>query len=368
MNRRCLFFLFAAPLLLTIAAPAQSTRDPLAPKTSGENALTRQLHTITICTRDLDRSLRFYRDALGLRASGPLPQPSETRRTQRALWGIPEGIDWQLYLFDRPGVPEAIRIRLLVLDRETPAVHRSWNPKEPGGLSLGFPTLDLHRWDREIRKLGFGSMNPLSEYQVPREDGTLYGIHETVFNGPDFVHAVGISRRDGMAQVGPVDPASGRGGPSYSAQVVEKSDQVLDFYVSLLGLELRSDREWRSQGSKGALGLPDGTAFRFSIVYAPGAAGGHLLFLDFREPASLSTGVPPRPPNRGLVMWSFPVRDVAAVEKQARRKGIEVVSGPVSCESPEMGPHRALTLLAPNGFLVELFDGGQGKPYAPPVP
>lgn len=344
---------------------AQAPRDPLAPRSTGEHAPIRPLNTVTICTADAGAALRFYRDALGMRARGPLPVRSEERSVRRKLWGIPEDLGWEMYLLDRPAVPEAIRIRVLALDRETPLVRNSWNPKQPGGFSLGFPTLDLHTWDREIRARGYDSLNPLAEYQVPRADGTLYGIHETVFKGPDFVHAVGISRRDGMPQLGPVDPHSGRGGPAYSGQVVENSDAVLDFYTRLLGLELRSDREWKSQGTKGALNVPDGSTFRFSIVYAPGASTGHLLFLDFREPASLSTAVPPRPPHRGLVMWSFPVRDAAAMEKSLRAAGANIVAGPVELAAADLGRHRALTVLAPNGFLVELFDGGPGKPFGP---
>ncbi|HSL16979.1 MAG TPA: VOC family protein, partial [Methylomirabilota bacterium] len=160
-----------------------------------------------------------------------------------------------------------------------------------------------------------------------------------------------------MPQLGPVDPATGRGGPIYSAQVIERSDEVLSFYVDVLGLELRSDRQFKSSGSKGALGVPDGTEFRFSIVYAEGARFGHLLFLDFQD----GLGVPrpdvaPRPPNRGLAMWTFPVRDLTEMEARIRSAGIEPFAGPVELESPSLGRHRALTVLDPGGFMVELFE------------
>jgi catechol 2,3-dioxygenase-like lactoylglutathione lyase family enzyme len=264
----------------------------------------------------------------------------------------------------RLGVPGTIQIRLLVLDEKTPLVHSSYDAMEPGPFSLGFPTLDLPAWEPEIRERGFGSLNVREEYQVPRPDGSKYWIHETIFNGPDFVHAVGISRKDGMPQLGPVDAATGRGGPVYSAQSIERSDEVLAFYTDVLGLELRSDREWKSAGTKGALNVPDGTVFRFSIVYAPGATSGHLLFIDFRDAARPPTGVAPRPPHRGLVMWSFPVQSVPEIEERARSAGVPIVGGPFSYESPELGAHRAITLEAPDGFLVELFDGGEDRPFA----
>ncbi len=340
------------------APPASPTpADALAPKTTGENAPIRQLHTVTLCTADADAAIAYYGDALGLRVRGPIELEPAVRDMQRRLWGLPETVGWQLYLLDQPAVPGAIQVRMLVVDPETPMIHTTWSPQEPGPFSMGFPTEDLDSWDSELRGRGYESLMPLSRYQIPRSDGTLYGIHETIFNAPDFVHSVLISRRDGMPQLGPVDPATGRGGPVYSAQIVENSEQVLEFYVSTLGLELRSDRQFKSSGSKGALGVPDGTEFRFSIVYAEGATFGHLLFLDFQGRLGLpNPGVAPRPPHRGLAMWTFPVRDLDAMARRLSERGIEPLSPPLEYTSPSLGSHRAMTVLDPNGFLVELFE------------
>jgi catechol 2,3-dioxygenase-like lactoylglutathione lyase family enzyme len=197
---------------------------------------------------------------------------------------------------------------------------------------------------------------PLSKYQIPRPDGTTYGIQETIFKAPDFMHSVTISRRDGMPQLGPVDPVTGRGGPIYSAHVIENSDDVLHFYVDVLGLELRSDRQFKSSGSKGALGVPDGTEFRFSIVYAEGATFGHLLFLDYQGRLGLpSPGIAWRPPNRGMTMWSFPVRDLDEMLTRLEAAGIEPFSPPIAYSSPSLGHHRSMTVIDPSGYMVELF-------------
>ena len=319
-------FHLAAAAMLTLACtggdttpPAQSEpadsepaelADALAPTTRAEDALTGRLHTATYLTADLEGFLAFYADGLGLTPEGPIGLGDATREAQRALWGIPDSIGWDLYLLRRPGAAGTVQIRLLVLDQETPSIHTTFDAREPGPFSTGYPADELVPWDEALREAGFESMNPMSEYSVPRPDGTSYRIHETIWKAPDFMHAVTISRRDGMSQLGPIDTASGRGGPVYSAQSIRDSDAVLAFYTDVLGLELRSDREWKSHGSKGALAVPDGTVFRFSIVYSMGATHGHLLFIDFRDGALPASGVAPRPPNRGLAMWSFPVRDL----------------------------------------------------------
>ena len=348
----------ASALLLVLAATpvfAGEPEDPLAPSTRKEDALTLQLHTATLIASELEEMKRFYVDGLGLTLTGPIEVDEKTRAIQRRLWGIPEDLGWQLYMLRRD-VPETVQVRLLVTDRETPRVHTTWDAREPGPFSLGFPAAELEPWDQALRQMGFESMNPMSKYEVPGPDGSRYGMHETIWKAPDFMHTVTLSRRDGMPQLGPIDPETGRGGPVYSAQSIQRSDEVLAFYTDVLGLELRSDREWKSHGSKGALAVPDGTVFRFSIVYAHGASHGHLLFIDFRAGALPASGVAPRPPNRGLVAWTFPVRDLEEIQRRVKKAGVETVSEPVEYDSPSLGRHRAMTVLAPNGFLVELVE------------
>ena len=340
-----------------IGASAGATEnDALAPTTRVEDALTGPLHTATFVTNDFESARLFFVDAMGMTLGRPRTAAPATAALQSRLWGIPDDIGWRTYLLNRPGAAGNIQVRLMVVDRTTPAVHASWSSQEIGPFSLGFPTTDLEAWDPHIRRTGFGSMNPMERYPVPRPDGTTYTIYETIFTAPEFLHAVGITRGDGMRQLGPIDPDTGNGGPVYSAQIVADSDAVLRFYVDVLGMELRSDREWESAGSKGAMANPDGAKFRFSIVYAKGARWGHLLFVHFRNVATVDVGVPRRPPNRGLVMWSFPVQDMDDTLRRLRAADTPLFAGPVDYESPALGKARVVTVTDPNGMLIELFE------------
>jgi catechol 2,3-dioxygenase-like lactoylglutathione lyase family enzyme len=349
--------LCAATLAVQAQQPPQSqARDPLAPRTSADSAATGPLHTVTICTDDLATSLRLYRDGLGLRVRGPLAVPDQVRQVQNGLWGMSPSERWTLYMLDRPATEHAVRVRLLVFDRPGPAIRQTWDPREPGPFTLGFPTTNLPALDAAIRALGFASLAPMEQSQIPRPDGSKYGLMESVFKGPDKVHAVGVSRLDDMPQLGPVDPATGHGGPAYSAQVVVNSDAVIAFYRDVLGLELRSDRAWKS-GPTSAIGLPAGTAFRLALLYSPGASTGQLLLMDFRDGTAAPSGVAPRPPSRGIGVYSFPVRSLDATAARVRAaNGVKIVSGPLSYDSPDLGPHRAMSVLAPNGVVVELFE------------
>ncbi len=334
--------------------------DPLAPKTSAESARIGMLHTATICTNDLAAHLRLFRDGLGLRVAGPLTVSARARAAQNALWGMTPAERWSLYVLDRPAAPDTVRIRLLVFDSPAPGLRQTWDPREPGPFTLGFPTANLPALDATLRHLGFESLAPMEQSRIARPDGTTYGMLESVFKGPDRVHVVGVSRLDGMPQLGGIDPATGHGGPAYSAQVVVDSAAIIRFYCDVLGLELRSDREWKT-GPTSAIGLPAGTPFRFALLYAPGATTGQLLIMDFRALTAAASGVAPRPPARGLGMYTFPVRRLDDTAARLRAAGYSVVSPPVTLDTPDLSRQRLMTVLAPNNVLVELFE----RPDAP---
>jgi catechol 2,3-dioxygenase-like lactoylglutathione lyase family enzyme len=325
----------------------EKTEDALAPTGGDKTALTRPLHTVTLITADWPAIRKLYHDGLGLTVSGPIEPDADLRSTQTSLWGMLDGLGWELYLLTRPEAPGTIQLRVLVVDRETPSPRRSWDRQEPGPYGMGFPTVDVVAWDSELRSIGFERATPEIEvFDVARPDGSTYPVHESSFYGPEFLRTILISRKGGMAQVGVYDAASGRGGPVYAAQIVEDADAMIGFFTEVLDLEVRSDREW----------LEYAVPFRFSTIHAKGARTGHVNLVEYAaEHQRPATGIPPRPPARGMSIWTFPVTDVDEIERRARRHGTAIVAGPVQYTSPSLGQHRAMTLRAPNGFLVEVF-------------
>ena len=325
----------------------------LTPKSNSENALVSKLNVATIITTNLEETKLFYEKGWQLQLDGPLKVDSKTKRVQRRLWGIPNDIGWDTYLLSRPSVPTAIKIRLLVLDAPTPHIHSSWDASEVGPFSLGFPNTKHLEIDAKLRKLGFGATSgEASQYEIQNPDGGSYLVQETIFLGPDFVKAVGIHRGGGKSQLSPVDPASGYGGPGYSAQILEEAQPVLDFYTKVLDMEIRSDREWTTSG---VLGVPAGTRYRFSLVYSKGSTEGHLLFVDPLNHETYASPVSPRPPYRGLAMWSFATKNIKEVIKRARQHNFKIHSGPIRYNEPIIGSHTSMTLIAPNNYMVEVY-------------
>jgi catechol 2,3-dioxygenase-like lactoylglutathione lyase family enzyme len=271
-----LLLVLSSPTLAV--APDPTLRDALAPKSRVQDALASPLRRVVISTNSLAESLLFYRDAMGLTAQGPQKLSPREHARRVLAWQLKKDEPWQLYRLYRAGVSDAAEIELVVFARTQAPIHQSWSALALGPLSLGFPNSSQVQHDQVVRSFGFGALNTIEIYPVPRPDGSQYHIEETIFNAPDFVHAVGIHRGDGQSQLGPLD-AQGLGGPAYSAIVVPDAAKMIAFMTEVLGWEMRSDRQWKSAGSKGALNVPDGTEFRFSILYAKGASTGHVLLV-----------------------------------------------------------------------------------------
>jgi hypothetical protein len=55
------------------------------------------------------------------------------------------------------------------------------------------------------------------------------------------------------------------------------------------------------------------------------------------------------------------VKSLDTTAAKLRAGGVTMVGGPISYDSPDLGPHRAMTVLAPNGVVVELFERAAGR-------
>lgn len=349
-TKRVFFALVAAVSIGNLSGPAlaQNTEDVMASTSRSEDANTGPLHTVTLITPDLAALRKLYETGLGLTVTGPHTLSDDARITQNRLWGMPKDLGYSIYLFRRPGVGGTIQMRVLVTDQPTPHMRSGWNRQQLGPYGMGFPTLDVFEADEELRALGFERAVPEVEvFQVTAPNGDSYPVSEAPFFGPEYLRIIAIGRGGGRPQVGAYNEATGRGGPVYATQIVPDADAMIEFFTIVLDMEVRSDRMWREYE------IP----FRFSLIHAKGSQTGHTPLVEYEDEHEIAgTGVAPRPPNRGMAIWSYKVKDLDAIIARAEAAGVPVQAGPETYESPSLGKHRAATFHAPNGFMIEVFE------------
>lgn len=313
---------------------------------------------VTHVTGEAAATRHFYHDMMAMADASHRVTTTAGQARQRTLWGLGVEARWTEQLFERPGLPQVPRVRVLAMEAPGDLVRPGMEVLREGGLSVGFAVRNRAEMEHCVARgeaLGIGTTAGITTIEFRRPDGSPYEALETHFRAPDDVYGLGVGRPEDLPPVGPIEPGQKIGGPAYSAQVVNHADDEVAFYRDVLGFEVRRDVDLTSSGPAGGLGLAAGTVMRFLQLYAPGTETGYLVMLDFRD-RGLPNPAAIRPPARGVAMWTFPTDDLDAVLARSRDHGVATFAGPLALESAWLGPHRAATVLTPHGFLVELVE------------
>jgi len=326
--------------------------DPMLPRDDGRPIVCGPLAAITVAGADPQAIRRFYQGALGLTPRRLLIEGTAATAL-RTHWGVGGVGQLETLVFKRPEVPEALCLRVVIVPADRPAARPGLDSRYDGALGFGFPVRDLYRRHAIIEALGFTATAGVTVMAFPRADGTTYNIGETHWVAPDEVMVLGVDRAH-LQSVGAIDPALDIGGPSYSSALVADVVASGEFFDKVLGLELRREFTFESEGPGGGMRLPQGTRVHFQQWFSPGSRTGYLVIMQLKENAL-------RPPqrlglhNRGIGLWSFPTADLALVRERALRQGTPVLREMVSVASPGLGAVSSMILATPDGFPLEVY-------------
>ena len=288
-----------------------------------------------------------------MQIEGPFEFSEKEKQKQKDFWKIPHEVDYDFYHLYRASVPSLIHLRILHLKTPTPHVHGSYNAYELGSFSLGFPTSDAFGLHDRLAAFGIQSMAPTQVDDIVRADGVPGQYIETIYQGPDFLHIVGIERV-GISQLAPCDPVNGIGGPGYSALVVKDAESEIDFFINILGHFTLIDAEWKTaEGS--ALGTGPDVPYRFTSIYPQNQDQNYVIILQFLDGNEIETSAQCIPPNQGLIMYSFQTSDLNEIVKRCQRNEVSILSKPKHFCDPILGSGTKCLIATPSGFFVEIF-------------
>lgn len=331
--------------------------DPMMPRADGRPLVCGPLSGITLASSDLAACRRFYGEALELHATD-WSSRDEGVRQLLAHWGCTGaggGANEQIDAveFTRPGIPQAIRLRIVRVEAARPTSRPGLDCRIDGPLGLGVPVRDLYRRHARVEACGYTANAGVTTMSFPRADGSTYDIGETHWVAPDDVMVPGVDRAH-LQPVGPIDETRGIGGPSYASALVSDVDRSGEFLDRILGYELRREFTFESEGPQGGMRLPAGARVRFQQWFAPGSSTGYLVIMQLlehgrRAPHGLGLQ------NRGIGVWSFPTRELVEVEARVTRHAVRVLRPASPLAVPGLGRVRSMVIATPDGFPVEIF-------------
>lgn len=329
--------------------------DIFVPKSKPEDALIGPLHTVTYVTADKEGVEKAFRQGYGLDASGWRQPSAEEFETLNPYFGFAPSDTWETCAFYKSGEGRNIQIRAIHVHQETPLVRPAYEGLYTGGATISFPINDLRSHKKVMADLGIESTIGVKEMEFTSPTGETYISAEIVYKAPDNIFVMGVTRPGIFVPVGPVDPATGMGGPAYSARCVSEADATVDFFKNVLGYEIRRDVNF-VVGERSAIIMPEGTTERFIQGFAPGASTGYVVLMDHGEATKHSPAPQFGPASRGIAMWSFPTKNIDEVYKRAQEAGAEILQTPGDAQSPFLSNKKSLIMKDPDGFPIEVFE------------
>jgi catechol 2,3-dioxygenase-like lactoylglutathione lyase family enzyme len=288
---------------------------------------------------DLDRSLEFYRDVLGL-TPGMAMEFSANPAIQ-AMGGTPDA-ESRIAVLNVPGSEMGIE---LIEYRGIERVHQRPHFVDPGAANMAFRVYDLDGLFAKIK--AFPGVNVLTEGGAPVTIETPNGTMHAVFlQDPDgFV----IELSDAPNATAPPGGGHVISGAAFEPTVAD-SEESVRFYNELLGFNFVLGASFNSNQQMAATAGAPGASFRQSAATIPGTSV-RMVLIEFRdiERKRLSG----RTQDPGTTVLQLTVRDVAALTEKLKAAGVPIVSA--GGKPAEVMPGLDIAIVRdPNGMLLEL--------------
>lgn len=294
---------------------------------------------VNVNCRDLERSLGFYRDALGLAPkTHTRPEPQDG-----AGFGLEGRVQWDAHLLHDPRGVSGPGVDLLQWLRPAPVGRPPGAANHLGIFRVGLGHPDLDALHARLAGAGVPTLSPPTEMPLDSTGGLAVRFFCAL--DPDGA-CVELREESGEPRL------------LHANVNCRDLDRAADWYGRVLGLEPRSARAEPGPCDGRGLGLPERCRFRADTLAVPGAAVDLALLLqEWIHPAPV--GEPAREANRlGWFRIAWLVEDASAACAELDRLGVSH-SGP---RRLDMGPDvpvealRAVFLRDPDGTCLELIE------------
>lgn len=314
---------------------------------------------VVIGVENLDASLRFYADTLGLAVTETLTwQGPEFERH----WNLPAGSSARC-VFLGHGADPIGRIQIMEFDAPDRKRVRAQKIKRMTGLfNLNFYSNDIFAHVEMLKTQGFHFWSD----PIHSDFGPVVGeIHEVAFDGPDsiVINLIQFITEDQNTLSGKLlafmheygRTSTGFTAVATTSHGVLDMEKALEFYYGPLKMTLFADLVLKDAESNKSMSLPEDAETRCVFVQGAHEYGKITLSnpLNYTVPNLIPDAVPP---NIGYLAQSFQVSDLNLVANECIDIDVDIISGPEEITLPGRGLCRAMVVRNPgSGALQEIF-------------
>jgi catechol 2,3-dioxygenase-like lactoylglutathione lyase family enzyme len=337
----------AGALLSMLTAGALLAQTGTQESSSAATGVRAIIHSVA----DLDKTVSFYRDGLGLEMAGPGGKPATTLPAPRPLnedlskFTATHGASFRNATFKIPGAQFDLELTEFT---GTPRKNIHPHMQDPGAATLVLIVRDVDAALAGVNKTG-GSV--LSIGGQPMKIGGEKSKSRSVFvRDPDgfMLELAGIQPLPPTTAPASSNVTGGRIGIT-----IRDTDQTLKFYHDVVGFETKpAAPEFATDKTIATLIDAEGAHWRISSANVPGSTVEWEL-LEFkgvkRTPFRLNV------PDIGSPAVSVHVKDVTAAMEAVKAGGGSVYT--VGGQPVKLGNALGVFVRDPNGLLIELIPG-----------
>jgi catechol 2,3-dioxygenase-like lactoylglutathione lyase family enzyme len=297
---------------------------------------------------DLDKTVKFYQDGLGLVPVGQSGKPMTTMPAPRALdeslskFTDTHGAKFRNASFNIPGATFMLELTEFT---DTPRKQATPHMQDPGAATLVLTVRDVDAALDGVKKNG-GSV--LSIGGQPMKIGGEKSQSRSVFvRDPDgfMLELAGIQPPPKSTAPADSNILGGRIGVT-----IQDTDQTMKFYHDVLGFETKpAQPKFSTDKTIASLIDAEGAQWRISSAKVPGTSVDWEL-LEFKDVTRKPFRL--RVPDPGSPAVSVHVKDVEAAMKAVAGGGGSIVTA--GGEPVKLGPGVGVFVRDPNGLLIEL--------------
>ena len=319
------------------------------------------LRAAVIGCRDINKSLAFYRDRIGLPVvadellSGP---------AFRGFWKLNGGTSARGILLGQgdESVGQVLLLDFYLPEGSAPPVEIRDRSvvRAYGVFNLNFYTADIHAVFQGLKKSGFVLWSDPVQHFFGKDVGDPI---EGIFEGPDRVpiNLVELATRDTATRVGQMRAYVEQRGYTdagftpivTSSHGVDSTERAMAWYEQVLGMGPLIDEVLGTPESNRLLNLPEDAKTRVVFMQGSHMFGKVVLAqpLNYECDSLIERA---RPPNIGYLAQAFAVEDLASAQQKCKALKVEVVSEPQETPWPGAGAVPAMLVRTPGSGALQV--------------
>lgn len=301
---------------------------------------------------DIEKTAQLYTQHLGWETMGIF----EGDATETAFWQLPSTCKTQQQILHFQGLNYG-KIRLIKFENVPQKVIRSGGQTwDTGGiLDIDLRVSDIEQTYWQMENLGWQGYTPVAEAEMGP-----FTVQEVLMRGPDGI-VIAFVHRKNPPHPNPFNLNGCTSNVYLSAMMVHNLEAATHFFVNQLGfishniIDFKPEKEERTM-----FGLPHNLAHKVTVkLHIIGPEENREGLLDLVQLAGV-TGEDfssnALPPNRGILMYRFPVENIANYYTFVLNNGV-IPEKPLSII--HLAPYNSVQIFAvrsPDGVWIEFFE------------